>query len=41
MSVTEADLRIQMEELFAIIDGNKNGKLEWVEMKTFMKQLHT
>ena len=40
MSVTEADIQTQMEELFQIIDVNRNGKLEPAEVKAFMQRLH-
>ena len=40
MSVTESDIRTQMEELFTIIDVNHNGKLEPTEVKNFTKRLH-
>ena len=38
--VTEAELRVQMEQLFVQIDVNKNGKLEHDEVKQFSLNLH-
>ena len=40
MSLTEADLRVQMEQLFAVIDTNRNGKLEKSEVRQFTLDLH-
>ena len=40
MSVTENDLRIQMEGIFAQIDTNQNGKLEYNEVKVFSQRVH-
>ena len=40
MSVSLAELRAQMEELFVIIDVNRNGRLEKQEVRDFSLQLH-
>ena len=40
MSVTEAELRVQMEQLFDTIDINRNNKLEHSEVRRFSLDLH-
>ena len=35
MSVTEHELRVQMEELFETMDTNENGRLEKYEVREF------